>query len=106
MKAGDFVPRATTATGPLGDLKWVVLESALLDGETLLVVFEKRWLKEARGEHPGKVLYFPPEIRELLRFKDDPEAVRAIHRAKKRFKGWLVPSKLSTGLSTASSEAR
>jgi len=77
-------------------LQWIVLESMLLDGEHVVIVFEKRWLQEARQALPGRVLYFPPEIEELKRFKDDPEAVRAIHRVKKEFGAWLVPSKSST----------
>lgn len=73
-------------------LTWIVLESKLLDGEHVLVVFEKRWLKEARQAHPGKVIYFPPEVDELARFKDDPDTLKLLHRIKKEFGGWIVPS--------------
>ncbi len=73
-------------------MKWIVIESKLLDGEVVLVVFEKRWLKEARQKHPGKVIYFPPEVDELARFKDDPQTVKLLHRIKKEFGGWIVPS--------------
>ena len=81
--------------------KWLVIESALLDGEHVVIVLEKRWLKEARQENPGRVLYFPPEIQELKRFQDDLDAIKAIHRVKKHLGAWLVPSKLSTDLSTS-----
>lgn len=81
----------------LGGVKWLVIESALLDGEHVVIVLEKRWLKEARQANPGRVLYFPPEIRELRRFQDDPDAIKAIHRIKRHFGAWIVPSlKLST----------
>jgi hypothetical protein len=97
-KIQDIPARPTTVPSPtevtaLKDAKWVVIESALLDGEHVAIVFEKRWLKDARRDLPGKVLYFPPEIVELNRFRDDPDAVRAIHRVKKEFGAWLVPSK-------------
>lgn len=80
--------------GPQGR-KWLVIESRLLDGEQLLVVFEKRHLKEARKAHPDKVIYFPPEIHELYRQKDSPDFpqfLKTIHLAKKKFRGWLIPS--------------
>jgi len=73
-------------------MKWIVIESKLLDDEHVVVVFEKRWLKEARQAHPGKVVYFPPEVDELARFKDDPAAIKLLHRIKKKFGGWIVPS--------------
>ena len=79
----------------LRDAKWMVIESALLDGEHVAVVFEKRWLKEARRDLPGTVLYFPPEIAELRRFQDDPDAIKAIHRVKKNFGAWIVPFRRS-----------
>lgn len=80
--------------GPPG-VRWLVLESRLLDGEQILVVFEKKHLKDARKAHPGKVIYFPPEIEELGRHKDAPdypEFLKSIHRVKKQFGGWIVPS--------------
>lgn len=55
-------------------------------------MFEKRWLKEARQKHPGKVIYFPPEVDELARLKDDPATLKLLHRIKKEFGGWIVPS--------------
>ena len=87
-------PSLTDVTG-LEGAKWIVIESALLDGEHIAIVLEKRWLREARRDLPGKVLYFPPEIVELKRFKDDPDAIRAIHKVKKEFGAWIVPSKAS-----------
>lgn len=104
--AGAPVPAAALATtpepaakdswpsGPPG-VRWLVLESHLLDDEPFLVVFEKKHLKEARKAHPGKVIYFPPEIDELRRHKDAPDYpqfLKTIHLVKKKFGGWIVPS--------------
>ena len=74
------------------DRKWLLLDSKLLDGERLLLVFEKRWLTEARQAYPGKVIYFPPEVEELKRIKDAPDTIRFLHRIKKEFGAWIVPS--------------
>lgn len=92
-------PPEPTATGswPAGPpgVRWLVLESRLLDDEQILVVFEKKHLKDARKAHPGKVIYFPPEIEELRRHKDAPDYaqfLKSIHLIKKKFGGWIVPS--------------
>lgn len=103
MKMGDLVdqvkggpstpsvaPSATTSVPQ--DLKWLFLDSKLLDGEHVLVVFEKRWLTEARQAYPGTVIYFPPEIEELKRIKDAPDTIKFLHRIKKEFGAWIVPA--------------
>lgn len=103
MKMGDLadqtksrpskplVAPSATASVPQG-LKWLLLDSKLLDGEHVLVVFEKRWLTEARQAYPGKVIYFPPEIEELKRVKDAPDTIKFLHQIKKEFGAWIVPS--------------
>jgi len=76
-------------------IKWIVIESRFLDGEQVLLVMQKKYLKEARKEHPGKVIYFPPEIEELKRHKDMPEYedyLKKVHMVKKKFDAWIVPS--------------
>lgn len=76
-------------------IKWIVFESKVLDGELVLLVMQKKYLKEARKEHPGKVIYFPPEIEELKRHQDMPDFedyLRKIHLVKKELGGWIVPS--------------
>ena len=86
--------KASWPAGPPG-VRWLVLESRLLDDEQILVVFEKKHLKEARKAHPGKVIYFPPEIEELRRHKDAPDYaqfLKSIHLVKKKFGGWIIPS--------------
>ena len=103
MKMGDLadqtksrpskplVAPSTAASVPQG-LKWLLLDSKLLDGEHVLVVFEKRWLTEARQAYPGKVIYFLPEVEELKRVKDAPDTIKFLHRIKKEFGAWIVPS--------------
>ena len=109
MKMGDLADRvkdgpSTPSVAPSApasmpqSLKWLLLDSKLLDGEHVLVVFEKRWLTEARQAYPGKVIYFPPEIEELKRVKDAPDTIKFLHQIKKEFGAWIVPSnRPSTG---------
>ena len=79
MKMGDLVDRVkggpstpsvapSTAASVPQSLKWLLLDSKLLDGEHVLVVFEKRWLTEARQAYPGTVIYFPPEVEDAPSF--------------------------------------
>lgn len=84
--------------GPPG-VRWLVLESRLLDDEPFLVVFDKTHLKDARKAHPGKVIYVPPEIEELRRCKDAPdyaELLTLVHLVKKKFGAWIVPSEATS----------
>jgi len=76
-------------------IKWVVIISRLLHDEEILLVMHKKHLKDARKAHPAKVIYFLPEVEELLRHKhiaDFQEYVKSVHAVKKKFKGWIVPS--------------
>lgn len=93
-------PRPSSKAVASPDQRWVVVKSRLLDGEQILVVFEKKDLKEAENEHPDKVIYFPPEIDELRRHKgtpDFPQLLRTVHLVKKRLGGWVVPSSAAKG---------
>jgi len=101
MKMGDLAERVTDGflgepTKPAvvssADRKWLLMDSKLLDGERILLVFEKRWLAEARQAYPGTVIYFPPEVEELKRVKDAPDTIKFLHRIKKEFGAWIVPS--------------
>ncbi len=74
------------------EIMWYVIESRLLDNEQILLVTKKKYLKYARAEHPDKAIYFPPEVRELYRNKDNKDFIKLAHEAKKEFKGWIVPS--------------
>ena len=68
----------------------------LLDGEVIILCKIKSALKYLRKEYPGIVIYFPPEIEELYRLKEDEDAIKKIHLIKKKFGGWIVPSKDNT----------
>jgi hypothetical protein len=84
-----------TASAAPQVIKWVVIKSRLLDGQQVLLVLQKKHLKEARQEHPDKVIYFPPEIKELGRHRGVPgyeDLLRKVHLVKKEFGGWIVPS--------------
>jgi len=83
---------STAGLGAPHGPKWLLLDSKLLDGEHVLVVFEKRWLTEARQAYPGTVIYFPPEVEELKRIKDAPDTIKFLHQIKKEFGAWIVPS--------------
>ena len=78
----------TRFDGPKG-VKWIVFNSRVLDDQFVLV-YDKKDLKEARAEHPDKVIYFPPEIEELLN-KADVDYIKAVHLVKKTFGGWIIP---------------
>lgn len=101
MKMGDLADQvtgglreepSTTAVVAPSDRKWLLLNSKLLDGERILLLFEKRWLTEARQAYPGTVIYFPPEVEELKRVKDAPDTIKFLHQIKKEFGAWIVPS--------------
>ncbi len=79
------------------NLEYVLIESNLLDGEKILLAFEKKSLKKLKRQFPDIVIYFPPEINELYQHKDDKEFIKKIHLVKKEFNGWIVPSKNSKG---------
>lgn len=72
-------------------IEFAVLESRLLNGERILLAFEKKFLQKLKRDFPGVVIYFPPEIDELYKHKNDKEFVKLVHFAKKEFEGWIVP---------------
>jgi hypothetical protein len=71
--------------------KWSVRELSILGGEPVLLVYDERYADEARAEHPGLVVYFPGEIKELLLRRATPMLSRRIHMIKKVLDGWIVP---------------
>ena len=91
-RARETVNPAEPVTGQTGKIKWVLLESLLLDKEQILLVMDTSDLKEARKAYPHTVIYFPPEVQELYPFRNDGELMRKVHEIKKRFRGWVVPS--------------
>ena len=95
-KARAATVKPVSAAGPKR-LKWILLESLLLGGEKILLVFEKCDLREARAVYPDVTIYFPPEIEALIPFKGDEDLLRTVNTIKKRFKGWVVPDKCTKG---------
>ena len=92
MKLRDLVEPAAPGAGPV---RWLVLESRLLDGERVVLVLDKRDLPAARQAHPDLVCYCLPELEELDRHHggpDDAALVRTIHQLKRQFRGWIVPA--------------
>lgn len=86
---------------------WVEIESEVLQ-DTIIWVAEKKYLKQTRAECPGKVVYFPPEIKELVETRDYirslpktedltpsllefEDLLRAVHLVKKQLGGWVLP---------------
>jgi len=92
----NIIPQ-TLSVESYQSLEYVLIESKLLDGEKILLAFEKKSLKKLREQFPNIVIYFPPEINELYQHRDDKEFIKKIHLVKKEFKGWIVPSTNSKG---------
>ena len=81
---------------PVQDKDYYLFESQLLDGEVIILCKVKSALKYLRDNYPGIVIYSPLEIEELYKLKDDEDAIKKIHLVKKKFGGWIVPSKSNT----------
>ncbi len=89
------LPPLAAAPEASPDPRWLIVKPRALDGEEILVVFEKKYLKEAENAHPDLVAYFPPEIEELRRHSqapDFPQFLKTVHAIKKHIGGWIVPS--------------
>ena len=84
------------ADEPVQNKDYYLVESKLLGGEVIILCKVKSALQYLRKEFPGTVIYFPPEIFELHKLKDDQDAIKKIHLVKKKFGGWIVPSKSNT----------
>lgn len=71
-------------------LKYITINSQILN-ETIILIFDKNFVGEARREHPGVVIYFPPEITRLYELiNGNREAIKKVHAVKKEFTGWVV----------------
>lgn len=68
----------------------ILIKSKLLD-EEIVILDQKSDISKARLKFLGRVLYFPPEIKELSKIGQDRDTVRAVHLLKKIFSGWIVP---------------
>ena len=70
-----------------------IIESGLLNNERFILCLDRNALKNLRAMYPDIAIYFQPELEEMIKFKDDIEHIRAVHKLKKKFRGWIVPSK-------------
>jgi hypothetical protein len=70
-----------------------IIESKLL-GERFILALDKGALKKLRAMFPDLAIYFRPELEELIKFIEDKEFehVNVVHKLKKKFRGWIVPS--------------
>lgn len=89
MDESDVVTEADLDLSQLR--KWFVLRSGVLGGECVLVVCDPKYLDEARGAFPDRVVYFPSELRELLLRKASPMFVQRIHMIKRVLDGVNMP---------------
>lgn len=67
---------------------FVKIKSDILK-ETIVLVFKREGVKQARDENPGLVLYTPKEIQQLKGLS--PDQIRLLHFGKKEFNGAICP---------------
>ncbi len=70
---------------------YVMFESKVLN-DIFIFCRDKKNLKHVRKKHPGIPIYFEPEINELWKCREEKESLQWVHRFKKEFGGWIVPS--------------
>ena len=88
----------TTGTLPpeAGEPFAYLIRSRVL-GDEFVYCTDKKTLKKVRAEFPDTAIYFPQEMAELIALEETLprdewlELVGAVHRLKKRFRGWIVP---------------
>jgi hypothetical protein len=89
LKKSQFEAANKAATGsrsPDARDQWLVISSELL-GEDVLFVRDPKMLEAACAAHPGLVPYASAEIEVLYGYRDNADAIKAIHRVKKKFGG-------------------
>jgi len=91
-------PPAPQCAKDADDVKWYVVRSGVLDDRFVLCM-RKELYREVTARFPDTVIYFLPEMEELLALRDEMEReawrrmVRNVHLTKKTFRGWVVPEK-------------
>ena len=86
-----------------GNVRWYLIESRIL-GDRFVYCLDRKALRELKAEFPDTAIYFPPEMAELIALEETLtrdewlELVGAVHRLKKRFRGWVVPKGRSDGV--------
>jgi len=75
---------------------YIKIQSSLLDGETIILVFNRGQVFPARKENPSNVIYTPKEIQELKGLSE--EEINIMHIAKKEFCGAIMPERTAKNL--------
>ena len=83
--------RGKNLPGTPPEILGVLIKSDVLDGEVVLLALKKKALKRLRADYPDLVIYFPPEVNELIEQGGSPVDVKGVHSVKKLTKGWVVP---------------
>jgi len=97
---------ARECTKDADDVKWYVINSGVLDDRFVLCM-RRSLYHEVTARFPDMVIYFLPEMEELLALRDEMEheawhrMVREVHLTKKTFRGWVVPEKTRGGVKHA-----
>ncbi|MFH0910966.1 MAG: hypothetical protein V1918_05640 [Planctomycetota bacterium] len=90
-----YAPPARPTKTPAADFpadRCVVIESAVLGGERIVIALEDRFVPAARAQYPDLAVYSPSEIEELDRtWNGEAEFVRKVHAVKKAFNGLVLP---------------
>ena len=79
------------------NVKWYVILSRVLDDRFVLCM-GKEFYREVTDRFLDTVIYFLPEMEELLTLKDKMsheawcKMVREVHVTKKTFNGWVIPT--------------
>ena len=90
-------PPAEECAKDVDDVKWYVIHSRMLDDRFVLCM-RRELYKEVTARFPDTVIYFLPEMEELLAIQEGLtreqwcRLVREVHVTKKTFHGWIVPS--------------
>ncbi|MES0334914.1 MAG: hypothetical protein SFH39_00945 [Candidatus Magnetobacterium sp. LHC-1] len=80
----------------ISDCKYVAIYSDILN-DTIVIISERQYLKEARADFPGVVVYSLREFRDICKLIKlggfDVESLKMIHMAKKTLGGGIVEVK-------------
>lgn len=85
---------AFTRVRSITEVKFVVIESRLLEGERIVLVLRPTAIKSVKEKYPDLVMYYTTEIKELHQYKDDRALIKQAHKIKKMFGGYITAETL------------
>ena len=94
--SGRAPPKRRQCAKDADGVKWYVIRSGVLNDRFVLCM-RKELYREVTARFPDAVIYFLPEMEELLSLQDGLtreqwcNLVREVHLVKKTFRGWVVP---------------